>query len=132
MSQQRHVMRQASRFVVTGGLATALHALTVMGLVTLIAPPPSQVVANGCAFVLANMFSYVVNSLWSFTAPLRGRRFLKFLAVSIIGFLGTLLVAWVAEGVGLTPAAGIVLVVCIMTPISFILHRSWTFRGTVG
>ena len=132
MSAHRHLLRQAGRFVVTGVLATALHALTVVAMVTLMTPAPSQVVANGAAFVLANVFSYVTNSLWSFAAPLHGKNYAKFLAVSGIGFVGTLLVAWVAEGLGLTPAAGIALVVCVMTPISFTLHRSWTFRGAVG
>lgn len=129
MTTRQHLFRQASRFTTTGVLATALHALTVMTLVTLIVPAPSQVVANGIAFILANGFSYVVNSLWSFTAPLHGLRFMKFLAVSVIGFLGTLLIAYVAEHIGLSPLSGIVLVVCIMTPVTFILHRAWTFRG---
>lgn len=132
MSQRRLVIRQASRFIVTGVLATALHAMTVMAMVSSITPAPSQVIANGCAFLLANVFSYVTNSLWSFAAPLHGKNYAKFLTVSGIGFVGTLLVAWVAESMGLSPAAGIVLVVCIMTPISFTLHRGWTFRGAVG
>lgn len=131
MSRQ-HLMRQAGRFVVTGVLATALHATTVMLMVLLIVPPPTQVVANGCAFVVANLFSYVTNSLWSFAAPLHGKRYARFLAVSGIGFAGTLLVAGLAEWLGLSPAAGILLVVCVMTPISFTLHRGWTFRGSVG
>lgn len=132
MTIGQQLLRQARRFMTTGVLATGLHAATVMGLVTLIVPAPSQVVANGVAFVVANVFSYVVNSLWSFTAPLQGMRFMKFLAVSVIGFLGTLLIAYLAERMGFSPLGGIVLVVCIMTPITFALHRTWTFRGAVG
>lgn len=132
MTIREHLLRQARRFMTTGVLATGLHALTVLALVTLIVPAPSQVVANGVAFIVANVFSYVVNSLWSFTAPLQGLRFLKFLTVSMIGFLGTLLIAYFAEQISLSPLGGIVLVVCTMTPVSFMLHRSWTFRGAAG
>lgn len=129
MTIGQRLLRQARRFMTTGILATGLHAATVMALVTLVVPAPSQVSANGVAFIVANVFSYVVNSLWSFSAPLHGLRFVKFFAVSVIGFLGTLLVAYVAEHMGLSPLSGIVLVVCIMTPVTFILHRAWTFRG---
>lgn len=132
MTIRQQLFRQARRFMTTGVLATGLHVVTVMTLVTLIVPAPSQVVANGVAFIVANVFSYVVNSLWSFTAPLQGVRFVKFLTVSVIGFLGTLLIAYLAERMGIAPLGGIVLVVCIMTPISFGLHRFWTFRGAAG
>lgn len=125
-------MRQASRFVITGILATAVHAITVLAMVSLLTPAPSQVIANGCAFVLANIFSYVTNSLWSFAAPLHGKNYAKFLAVSMISFLGTLSIAYLAEQIGLTPALGILLIVTIMTPVSFVLHRSWSFRGAIG
>jgi putative flippase GtrA len=129
---KRPLARQASRFVLTGILATAAHAVTVILLVSALTPPPSQVTANACAFLFANIFSYVLNSLWSFSTPLRGKSYAKFLTVSCIGFLGTLLVAYIAELRGLTPVMGIILVVSIMTPISFLLHRSWSFRGAVG
>ena len=128
MTRKQLLIRQAWRFMSTGLLATALHALVVMVLVSFVTPAPSQVVANGAAFVVANVFSYVVNSLWSFTTPLHGARFLKFLCVSALGFAGTLLMAFVAERMGLTPFQGVVLVVCVMTPLSFALHRAWTFR----
>lgn len=122
------MVRQLTRFLATGGLSTVIHMCTVLGVVHFVVPMPSQVLANGIAFLVANSFSYVVNSLWSFTTPLQGLRFLKFLSVSLIGFMGTLLVAFLAEQIGLTPFGGVILVVCTVTPISFILHRYWTFR----
>lgn len=120
--------QQLIRFLLTGGLSTLIHVTTVLAMMHFVSPAPSQTLANGVAFVLANFFSYIVNSLWSFTTPLHGLGFIKFLSVSLTAFLGTLLVAFIAEHVGLTPLAGVVLVVCTITPISFILHRYWTFR----
>ena len=121
-------MQQAGRFMVTGVMATAIHAGMVLALMTLVMPAPTQVVANGVAFVVANVFSYLLNSLWSFAVPLHGKRYLKFLLVSLVGFLGTLLLAFVAEEIGLTPAQGIFLIVSVMTPITFLLQRAWTFK----
>lgn len=132
MILQHPVVRQAGRFLATGVFATLIHTATVLVFVALWVPTPSQVTANGVAFVVANVFSYVVNSLWSFSAPLHGMRFLRFLTVSGLGFLGTLVMAYVAELSGLNPLEGVVLVVCTMTPVSFVLHRRWTFRGAQG
>lgn len=122
------LLRQAGRFMTTGLMATGIHATTVLLMMAQISPPPSQVLANGVAFLIANIFSYVVNSLWSFTVPLHGQRYLKFLSVSGIGFMGTLLVAYIAELLKLTPGQGVLLIVFVITPITFTLHKRWTFR----
>lgn len=123
---RRIAARQALRFIVTGVVTTGVHVVVALLFLTFVAPLP--VYANGVAFAVANTFSYVVNSLWSFAKPLHGKRWLRYLTVSLIGFTGTMGIAYFAEQSGLSPQMGIFVVVCVMTPISFLLHRSWTFR----
>lgn len=119
-------LKQALRFFVTGIMTTGVHVLTAFFFFQFVATSP--VFANGVAFVVANLFSYIVNSLWSFSTPLKGARGLRYMTVSAISFLGTINVAYVAEQLGFSPELGILIVVLIMTPITFVLHRSWTFR----
>lgn len=123
---RHHPLRQVVRFIITGVVTTGVHVLTAFSFLALVSP--SQVYANGVAFAVANTFSYIVNSLWSFSKPLHGKRWLRYIAVSGIGFSGTIGIAYLAEQLGLSPQLGILMVVCVMTPISFVLHRSWTFR----
>lgn len=120
-------LRQAARFFVTGAVTTGLHALTALSFLQVVAT--SAVFANGVAFVVANLFSYIVNSLWSFSTPLHAKRGLRYVTVSTIGFLGTIVIAYLAEKSGFSPQFGILIVICIMTPVSFALHRYWTFHS---
>lgn len=113
------------RFVITGVLTTGLHIVSALSFLAMVSPSP--VFANGIAFAIANTFSYVLNSLWSFSKPLHGKRWLRYLGVSAIGFTCTLLIAYAAKEVGLSPQLGVMMVVIVMTPVSFVLHRSWTF-----
>lgn len=123
---RHHPFKQAIRFIITGVVTTGVHVITAFVFLAMVSP--SQVYANGVAFAVANTFSYVVNSLWSFGKPLHGKRWLRYITVSGIGFTGTISIAYLAEQIALSPQAGIFMVVCVMTPISFLLHRSWTFR----
>lgn len=126
MTHARHTpLKQAIRFIITGVVTTGVHVVTAFSFLALVSP--SQVYANGVAFAVANTFSYIVNSLWSFSKPLHGKRWLRYIAVSAIGFSGTIGIAYLAEQLELPPMLGILMVVCVMTPISFVLHRSWTF-----
>lgn len=118
--------RRLLRFGVTGLGSTLLHALVALGLITWLTTAPP--LANGLAFCVATVFSYLVNTLWSFSAPLHGQNLRRFLTVSAIGFLLAMGLAWLAELVGWTPLVGIALVVCVVPAVSFVLHSLWTYR----
>jgi putative flippase GtrA len=124
VSSQLH--RQGSRFIVTGVLATAIHAVIAIVFMQLIAPAP--MLANGCAFAVATMFSYLANTLWSFSSSIRTRTFLRFLVVSAGGCLLAMGVAGAADRAGWNYLVGILLVVCVVPPVTFVAHRQWTYR----
>jgi len=89
---------------------------------------PAPVPANGVAFGVATLFSYAINTVWSFTAPLHGRTLMRFSIVSIAGCLLAMIISGLADTLGMNYGFGIAAVVCIVPPVSFVLHISWTYR----
>jgi putative flippase GtrA len=100
--------------------------LVAVGFIHFVAPAPS--IANGVAFVVATIFSYTINTLWSFSSPLHGRNLFRFVAVSMVGCLLAVTVSGTAQHYGLHYWYGIGLVVFTVPPVTFLLHSLWTYR----
>ncbi|MBT2340894.1 MULTISPECIES: GtrA family protein [Pseudomonas] len=110
----------------TGLFVTGIHVAAAVAFMHLVlANPP---LANGFAFVVATFVSYLINTLWSFSSQLQGRTLVRFVVVSIGGFWLAMLVAWVAQQVGLDYLAGIAAVALVIPLFTFILHNFWTYR----
>ena len=58
------------------------------------------VLANGFAFAVATAVSFIVDTLWSFRMRLAGRRFARFICVSLIGLTLSMTIAWALNGWG--------------------------------
>ncbi len=129
----KHHLVRGFRFGITGVANTGIHALVAvlclegffLGVPALVAGP---VVANGIAFVVATAFSYVVNTVWSFSTEMNRRNFQRFIVVAVIGLFAAMALARLAELTGLPPLGGVVLVVCVMPFVNFGLHSLWTYR----
>lgn len=117
---------RALRFGLTGLLVTGLHAITAIVLIEWLALAPP--LANGVAFAVATVVSYVVNTTWSFSSQLHGRTLRRFVCVSMAGFLLAMLVAWVAQRCGLDYLLGILAVALVIPAFTFVLHNFWTYR----
>ena len=118
-------LRQFLSFSGIGVLNTAIHLAVAIGLVELLAVHP--VAANTLAFLVANSFSYVANSLWSFRAELGWARFFRFFAVSVAGLLLTIGLSSLAVYMRWHYLVGVALVVCLLPVLSFASHKFWTF-----
>ena len=118
--------KQALRFAISGVLVTGLHVLIATVFIQYVLPVPS--LANGMAFVVATVFSYWINTTWSFSSPLHGRNLIRFCIVSFVGLSLAMLISGAAQYYGLHYLYGIVLVVCIIPPVTFLLHNFWTYR----
>lgn len=116
---------KAMKFGLTGVMVTGLHVVVALLLISTVLPVPAA--ANGLAFVVANLFSYAINTLWTFSHPLHGRSLVRFLLVSLFGFIIAVTVSGLAEWYGLHYWYGIGLVVCCVTPVTFLLHNFWTY-----
>jgi putative flippase GtrA len=118
--------RRAMRFGITGGINTSLHIAVASSWIHFVHPDPSF--ANGVAFLVATMFSYATNTLWSFSGQFDRATFVKFWLVALLGLPLTAGIAGVANWMGLHYAYGIAAVVCVMPPINFMMHNFWTYR----
>jgi len=117
---------KAFKFGLSGLMVTGLHVVVAFVLITTVLPFPPA--ANGIAFVIANLVSYTINTLWTFSSPLQGRSLVRFVLVSLLGFIIAIMVSGLAQWYGLHYWWGIGLVVCCVTPVSFLLHNFWTYK----
>lgn len=118
--------RQALRFALSGFLVTGLHVIFATTFIHILLLAPS--LANGLAFVVATVFSYLLNTTWSFSSPLHGRTLIRFFVVSAIGLSLAMALSGAAQYYGLHYWYGIVFVVCTVPPVTFLLHNFWTYR----
>ncbi|GGY15945.1 hypothetical protein GCM10008098_03830 [Rhodanobacter panaciterrae] len=115
------------RFGITGLMATGIHVVIAVTLITRLSMLPY--VANPIAFLTATMFSYTTNTLWSFSSRMSHRTLLRYVGISLFGCLATMAIAATAEGAHLDYRIGILLVIALVTPITFALHSLWTYRS---
>ena len=114
------------RFGVSGVIATGIHVAVATPLIYLL--HASQVGANGVAFVVANIASYLLNTLWSFGATPTRDSYFRFLIVSLLGLGLTLGISAGAQALGLGYWAGLATILSVVPVVTFVLHRTWTYR----
>lgn len=118
--------KQVVRFGYTGLMTTCLHMLIVVFMMKFIFP--SQALANGLAFTLATIFSYFLNTKWSFSSYIKRNNLIKYIIVSMFGLLMTIIIAWFMEQKGYHYLLGVVTIVVTIPPVSFFLHSFWTYQ----
>lgn len=118
--------RQALRFVFSGLLVTGLHVYIATAFIKYLLPAPP--LANGVAFLVATVFSYLINTMWSFSSPLHRRNLFRFCVVSLIGLSLAMAISGTAQYYGLHYLYGIGFVACTVAPVTFLLHSFWTYR----
>lgn len=128
--EQRRTAGQLIRFLISGGLVTALgigvYALVALGLRW------HPQVGNLLAYATAMATGYWLHSRWSFrghgderNAGTLGR----FVTVSLISLGLNSLWVWLAtEPLGLSPAWPIVPMLFVTPLVTFTLNRLWVFR----
>lgn len=120
------ITQRFGRFILSGMLATVLHVLIASSLIELLGFSPPA--ANGCAFATATIASYLINTLWSFSSRLHGRTALRFGITSVAGLLLSVSISATAEFLHWHYLYGIAAVVCLVPPVTFLLHHFWTYR----
>jgi putative flippase GtrA len=122
----RETGRQFTGFSLIGVVNTLLHLMVVTGLVELFSVHP--ILANGMAFITANLFSFWANSRWSFRAAVTRQRYMRFLAVSLLGLFVSLLAIAVSEALQWHYLAGVLLSFVFLPIVTFLAHRHWTWK----
>ena len=114
------------KFGVTGICSTLIHILVAATLIS--GFDKSTPMANGAAFILATLFSYGVNTLWSFSNQISSRNAFRFIIASLIGLTLTILISLLANALNLHYMIGIAMVVITVPIYSFLAHSLWTYR----
>lgn len=119
-------IRQLRRFIASGLGVTATHIVVATLVFHNVAQ--SQPIANGVAFSFSTLFSYVINSLWSFSVPLRRQTLFRFLVVSLAGLCLTVSISFVAESLQYGYWSGVLGIVITVPALTFLLHKTWTYK----
>jgi putative flippase GtrA len=119
-------LRRAVRFGLSGLFVTGFHSAIAAGLIEFLGAIPS--VANGIAFVLATLASYLINTYWSFSGKPAPKSMLRFVCVALFGLSLTVGIAGLVDSYGLSYWIGIGCCILIVPPTTFLLHHFWTYR----
>jgi len=125
-SKQDSLLKRTLRFGLTGLFVTGLHFSIATLFVNYIQHNPS--LANGVAFCIATIVSYLMHTLWSFSAKLHGKTLIRFIMVSVFGLCLSIIIPWVVQQLGFGYVVGTAAVVLILPVVNFLLHNFWTYK----
>ena len=115
----RHVL-PFRRFLITGCLNAAVSFLLYQ-IVLLIAP---YWLAFSISYVAGMVFSWSVNSVYSFSVRPQVRRILPYAAVSIANyFIGLQILTWLVETIGVHEVVAPLIVIALLVPLSYVGTR---------
>ncbi len=116
------------RFGLVGVVNTGVHAGIVIAFMETLGPP--AYVANGIAFMFANVMSYCLNSRFTFHTPISLKGYRKFLLVSLLSLTLTLAITSLAEYLGLHYGFGLMLVIFVVPVLNYLVMKMWAFAPT--
>ena len=115
----------APRFGIVGVAVTLLHVIVAAGLIE--TEQASPAIANGIAFIIATVTAFILHARYTFRQRTSLKRFLRFLTVALFCSFLSAAIAGACEHLGWPYQLGILTVILSVTPISFLLHRQWTY-----
>jgi len=128
--ERRQVIGQLLRFLISGGIVTAL-GVGVYALVALVLRWHPQL-GNFLAYATAMATGYVLHSRWSFRdhgGERTGGTMTRFITVSLISLaLNSFWVWLLTEPFRLSPAWPILPMLFVTPLVTFTLNRQWVFR----
>lgn len=124
------LLRSFVKFSVTGILNTGIHAFLLWAIVQ--SQYVSNAVANVIAFSCANLFSYLMNSIWSFGSKISGSKYIRFLMISIVGVIFSYLIMRVGDYFGFYYMISFLIQIAVMTPLNFLFLKLFVFPEKVN
>lgn len=116
----------APRFGLVGVAATLIHMTVAVAMIEGGQVHPG--IANGTAFVIANLASYVANTRWSFNARMGLHTWGRYVGVSLAAWMLTVAIAWGVDAWGGHYLIGIVIIVILVPVLTYVAHRKITYR----
>jgi putative flippase GtrA len=119
------LIKRLAGFSTIGVFNTLIHLGVVTALVELLHVHP--VLSNCTAFVTANIFSFYANSRWNYGTPMTGRRYRRFLLISLAGLLITAGFSALATALGWHYLIGTAMAFIALPALTFAAHHWWTW-----
>jgi putative flippase GtrA len=117
--------KRSLRFLFSGLLVTFFYIFIAFFIIKFVNLNVS--LANGIAFVLANFFSYLIHTTWTFSERIKKSNLIRFYTVSIIAFLMSLLIPYSLRCFGISDFL-ITLITSLSIPfLTYFLHSTWTY-----
>lgn len=120
----------AGRFALVGVAATLIHIMVAVSLIEWQGLHPG--IANGVAFIPANLASYVANTCWSFKARMGLGNWGRFVIVSFAAWVLTMAIASAVAEAGGHYLLGISLVIILVPMLTFVAHQRFTYEHSYG
>ncbi|MDR2862249.1 MAG: GtrA family protein, partial [Puniceicoccales bacterium] len=117
------------RYAIVGATNTLIHFSVLVSLVEILAYP--KPLSNALGFFVANLFSYYVNSKWSFGATLSRKRYILFFTTSLVGVAISYGLMYVGDSLQWHYLQTFVVQVAVMPLSSFVLMRLLVFKGAM-
>ncbi len=125
-------LRQAARFAVVGGAATATHLCVGLVLAESLGVAPFW--ANLCAFAAAVLVSYFGNLVWTFGMASEGvGRLPRFVALALCGLAVNQAIVFAAVTLaGWNYRVALAIVLLVVPILTYLGSRQWVFRVAVS
>jgi putative flippase GtrA len=117
---------QIIKFASIGVVNTLLHGSVLWIVVERLHWP--VLVAHCLAFIVANVFSYIMNCQWTFKSHFSFKSYVKFLSASLVSLLLTLFISGVAQWQGFNYWFGFAMIVVLVPALNFLLIKFWAFN----
>lgn len=126
--RNRQVFRHFLRFGLVGALATVIHLVVALLLVSRV-QNLNILYANITAFVVASIFSFAGNYYWVFKSSKNIiSSVCRFFAIAGAAFAFNMgVLVWLVAIEGVTSFAAIVLSAAVIPFITFLINRLWVF-----
>ncbi|MCF3946429.1 GtrA family protein [Acidiphilium iwatense] len=126
VSEIRQLVSRVMKFGVTGITSTAIYVGLSYTMIKILAL--EVIVSSIVAFIIASVFSYLVNTLWSFSEKPSPANLMKFATVTILGSAISSAILKNAITMGFGYWIGIIAILLIVPLMTFIAHHVWTYQ----
>ena len=116
------------KFGITGVGPTLVHIGVVVLCIEILRFTPG--ISNGIAYLVASVFSYTVNTYWSFSGRNTRGSLLRYpLVLGVIAIIA-FGISKTAELLGFHYWVGVTAFILIVPVLTFLGHHFWTYRNT--
>jgi putative flippase GtrA len=121
---------QFIKFSSVGLLNTGIHLISVFIAIEIFGIAPAM--GNSLAFLIANIFSFFLNSAWTFSHRVSLYLYARFFCVSLVGLLISWSSVWFAEKMNIHYAIGILGSIVLVAITGYTLNKLVVFTKGGG